>query len=40
MGDSLLSFAEGFDRVLLHPPLPEKNEKEQFPEEHRPEEAS
>ena len=40
MGDGLLSLGERSERVPFHPGLPEKREKEQFPEERRPEEAS
>jgi hypothetical protein len=40
MGDRLLSLGKRAERVLLHPGLPEKREKKQFPEERRPEEAS
>ena len=40
MGDGLLSPGERSERVPFHPGLLEKREKEQFPEERRPEEAS
>ena len=40
MSDGLLSPGERFDRVLLHPGLPEQREKDQFPEDGYSEEAS
>ena len=35
MGDGLLSPGERSERVPFHPGLPEKREKEQFPEERQ-----
>ena len=40
MGDGLLSPRERSERVLFHPGLFEKREKDQFPEERRCDDAS